>query len=221
MKKINLNQLSMSWNEKQMPQKFRRYAGMLIMLLTLGVGQMWAEKGETKDTKARTIQDTTYIITPNISTQDAIYIKHEDINPTEKTWWEKYGGVIESLLAVLAGAGVSLLTTWLKDRQEEKRFEQELHNKRQISITDEGIKKEHEIYYSLLEIQNESDNEKIKAALQTFKLQLDKAKLDMTPSLYLLANDMYVYFITHADGDRDMDEEIQYLNNYYSQFTNA
>ena len=42
MKKINFNQLSMSWNEKQMPQKFRRYAGMLIMLLTLGVGQMWA-----------------------------------------------------------------------------------------------------------------------------------------------------------------------------------
>ena len=41
MKKINLNQLSMSWNEKQMPQKFRRYAGMLIMLLTLGGGQMW------------------------------------------------------------------------------------------------------------------------------------------------------------------------------------
>ena len=40
MKKINLNQLSMSWNEKQTPQKFRRYAGMLIMLLTLGVGQM-------------------------------------------------------------------------------------------------------------------------------------------------------------------------------------
>ena len=41
MKKINLNQLSVSWNEKQMPQKFRRYAVMLLMLLTLGVGQMW------------------------------------------------------------------------------------------------------------------------------------------------------------------------------------
>ena len=47
MKKINLNQLSMSWNEKQMPQKFRRYAGMLIMLLTLGVGQMWASTTAT------------------------------------------------------------------------------------------------------------------------------------------------------------------------------
>ena len=41
MKKINLNQLSMSWNEKQMPQRFVRYAAILIMLLTLGVGQMW------------------------------------------------------------------------------------------------------------------------------------------------------------------------------------
>ena len=43
MKKINLNQLSMSWNEKQTPQRFGRYAAMLIMLLTLGVGQMWAD----------------------------------------------------------------------------------------------------------------------------------------------------------------------------------
>jgi len=40
--KINLNRLSMSWNEKQTPQKFGRYAVMLLMLLTLGVGQMWA-----------------------------------------------------------------------------------------------------------------------------------------------------------------------------------
>ena len=32
----------MSWNEKQKPQRFARYAAMLIMLLTLGAGQMWA-----------------------------------------------------------------------------------------------------------------------------------------------------------------------------------
>ena len=38
---LNLNQLSMSWNEKQKPQRFRRYAVMLMMLLTLGVGQAW------------------------------------------------------------------------------------------------------------------------------------------------------------------------------------
>lgn len=43
MKKINLNQLSMSWNEKQKPRRIGQYAAMLIMLLTLGVGQMWAE----------------------------------------------------------------------------------------------------------------------------------------------------------------------------------
>ena len=42
---LNLNQLSMSWNEKQKPQRFRRYAVMLMMLLTLGVGQMWASHG--------------------------------------------------------------------------------------------------------------------------------------------------------------------------------
>ena len=43
MKKINLNQLFMSWNEKQKPRRIGRYAVMLIMLLTLGVGQMWAD----------------------------------------------------------------------------------------------------------------------------------------------------------------------------------
>ena len=42
MKKINLNQLVMSWNEKQKPRRIGRYAAILIMILTLGVGQMWA-----------------------------------------------------------------------------------------------------------------------------------------------------------------------------------
>ena len=42
MKKINLIEwLSRNSHEKQTPQRFTRYAAMLIMLLTLGVGQMW------------------------------------------------------------------------------------------------------------------------------------------------------------------------------------
>ena len=43
MKKINLIEwLSRNSHEKQKPQRFGRYTVMLIMLLTLGVGQMWA-----------------------------------------------------------------------------------------------------------------------------------------------------------------------------------
>ncbi len=43
MKKLNLiKRLSRNSHEKQSPQWFGRYAAMLIMLLTLGVGQMWA-----------------------------------------------------------------------------------------------------------------------------------------------------------------------------------
>ncbi len=43
MKKFNLIEwLSRNSHEKQKPQRFGRYAAMLIMLLTLGVGQMWA-----------------------------------------------------------------------------------------------------------------------------------------------------------------------------------
>ena len=45
MKKINLIEwLSRNSHEKQSPQRFARYAAMLIMLLTFGVGQMWADK---------------------------------------------------------------------------------------------------------------------------------------------------------------------------------
>lgn len=39
---FNFNQLFMSWNEKQKPRRIGQYAAILIMLLTLGVGQMWA-----------------------------------------------------------------------------------------------------------------------------------------------------------------------------------
>ena len=40
----NFNLIKRLWadsHEKQSPQRFGRYAAMLIMLLTLGVGQMW------------------------------------------------------------------------------------------------------------------------------------------------------------------------------------
>ena len=44
MKKINLIERLLSYShEKQTPQRFGRYAAMLIMLLTIGVGQMWAK----------------------------------------------------------------------------------------------------------------------------------------------------------------------------------
>jgi hypothetical protein len=42
MKNSNLlNRLLSYSHEKQTPQRFGRYAVMLLMLLTLGVGQMW------------------------------------------------------------------------------------------------------------------------------------------------------------------------------------
>ena len=42
MKKINLIEwLSRNSHEKQSPQRFARYAAMLLTILTLGTGQMW------------------------------------------------------------------------------------------------------------------------------------------------------------------------------------
>ena len=44
MKKLNLiKRLWTDSHEKQMPLRVGRYAVMLLMLLTLGVGQMWAD----------------------------------------------------------------------------------------------------------------------------------------------------------------------------------
>ena len=42
MKNFNFNQLLMSYNEKQTPHRFGRYTAMLLMVLSLSVGQMWA-----------------------------------------------------------------------------------------------------------------------------------------------------------------------------------
>lgn len=46
----NFNLIERLWtdsHEKQSPQRFGRYAVMLLMLLTLGVGQMWAATSTT------------------------------------------------------------------------------------------------------------------------------------------------------------------------------
>jgi hypothetical protein len=42
MKNFNvIKRLFMDSHEKQSPQRFGRYVAMLLMVLTLGVGQMW------------------------------------------------------------------------------------------------------------------------------------------------------------------------------------
>ena len=65
MKKINLiKRLLSNSHEKQSPQRFARYAAMLIMLLTLGVGQMWA------NTKTDIGGDKFYFNNSNIKAND-------------------------------------------------------------------------------------------------------------------------------------------------------
>ncbi len=49
----------MDSHEKQSPQRFGRYAAMLIMLLTLGVGQMWAEPWLCRSTNGGNIATKT------------------------------------------------------------------------------------------------------------------------------------------------------------------
>ena len=78
MKKINLISRLLSYShEKQSPQRFGRYAVMLIMLLTLGVGQMWGT-------------DRTFV------SDQVIYFK--DVSSAYNwgggsSYWGQYGGV--------------------------------------------------------------------------------------------------------------------------------
>ena len=205
----------------------------LALLLTCGVGLLPAATGMEKQAPVQGKQkmDTAYIVTPTLSTQDTIYLKHENTTPKE-SWWKAHSGdVIISLLelavALVLGAGVSLLTTRLNNKEEryreKARLENELLRQRQLLITTAGIQKEHDIYARLLEIKNAEGDERTRL-LNDFPRMLETAKLDILPALYNTANDMYVYYcsIDDASGYKGSDaEEQEFLDTYYNEFTNA
>lgn len=204
----------------------------LALLLTCGVGLLLAATGMEKQATVQGKQkmDTAYIVTPTLSTQDTIYLKHENTTPKE-SWWKAHSGdVIISLLelavALVLGAGVSLLTTRLNNKEEryreKARLENELLRQRQLLITTAGIQKEHDIYARLLEIKNAEGDERTRL-LNDFPRMLETAKLDILPPLYELANDMYVYYYNIANGiDVRTDEaEQEFFDRYYLIFTEA
>ena len=94
-------------HEKQSPQRFGRYAAMLIMLLTLGVGQMWADNAVTVycAINASTMKsgDDCYTLKVNANIGDGGTWRQYTMNIVDKTKngkliysatiYEKYGGV--------------------------------------------------------------------------------------------------------------------------------
>ncbi len=109
MKKLNL--IEWLWktdsHEKQKPQRFARYAAILIMLLTLGVGQMWADNAVTVycAINASTMKsgDNCYTLKVNANIGDGGTWRQYTMNIVDKTKngkliysatiYEKYGGV--------------------------------------------------------------------------------------------------------------------------------
>ena len=165
-----------------------RWLFALFALLTFGGGQMWAEEGVPKQIS----KDTAYIITPTISTKDTIYLKYEQSQTATKSSWDIYGGIFQSILLLVLGAGISWLTTTLDNRKERKL-------KKQEKIADKAIEIEERIYSLLMDIRNTQDNKERKRLLRLFVPQLQKAELTMRTPLYQAAHNLYSYYLDVAN----------------------
>lgn len=198
-----------------------------LLLLTLAVGQIDAQKNEnTIQNIAK--QDTAFIITPNISTHDTLYLKHEDAKAIEQTWWDLHSNeIVQLIIALLLGGGVALLTTRLNNQQELKREEQriskELKLQQQLFVMTEGVKREHQLYEALLDIQNAKTLAEMSQLTDAFAIQLDKAQLDIRDTLYRTANNMHAYYSRLAAGtiEKDPEREKRYFDQYREIFNNA
>ncbi|GEM_PF-3061663 len=223
----NLNLL----NLKSIVQSKVRWLFALFALLTLGVVEMWAAEGVPKQIP----KDTAYIITPTISTLDTIYLKYEDARYTEPNWWSKHSGeMVQLILALLLGSGVAILTTKLNNGYEQQRenrrlaheehqLERALRQQRQEYIIAEGVKREHQLFELILDIQNIEVIDTKKQLLEKFGLLLQKSRLDVRTELYRLANNIYTYNERVVNGKQDRDEyrEKNDIDRYYEMFNNV
>lgn len=197
--------------------KVNGFAKLLItltLLLTLSMGQMGAETYQEKETAE---QNTTYIITPNISTQDTIYIKHEEANLTSNSWWDIYGNSILAIVTLLLGAGITWFTSLLTRKQERSYEKQE-------KIINEALQTEKEIYFKMIEIKNADNLEQTQTLLAEFKLQLQKARLAMRPELRATARDFFTHFHNIAldpQTSRNTEKEEEILEKYYELYKQA
>ncbi|MBR1922756.1 MAG: hypothetical protein IJ838_03270 [Paludibacteraceae bacterium] len=183
-----------------------RWLFALFALLTLGVVEMWAAEGVPKQIS----KDTAYIITPAISTKDTIYLKHEDIKPTE-TWWNKNSGnLIQAILVLILGAGISWLTTTIDGRKERMM-------KKQEKIADKAIEIEENIYSLLIDIRNTPSPKEREQLLNEFAAHLQKAELIMPTLLINAANDIYNYYLDLAN-DQEQIQRTDTENNLFENY---
>ena len=132
MKNSNLlNRLLSYSHEKQSPQRFARYAAMLIMLLTLGVGQMWADNTRVVGVAATNASDGAVIVKANIGdnntwwnytiTSNKAGITFEGKKLYVGTMNEKYGGV-DALKISVNGTDKQPYSSWTNSSTFENRI---------------------------------------------------------------------------------------------------
>ena len=185
-----------------LPQRFGRYAAMLFMLLTLGLGQMWGADGDATDSQnAQSVTYSTpqYIYTPNLSTQDTLILKHQDTTPAG-SWWQRNGwNFIQAALLLVLGAMMSLITGQVSARIERKKKKQEM-------IEGKAIEVEEKIYQWFVKIRNAADEATREKLLLQVDLQLNEAELTMRTPLYLAAVDLRNFYTSYNLDDAESTE---------------
>lgn len=184
----------------------------LLCLLLLGLGfsqQAWGE-GKQEPKGGWQAADTAYVVTPTISTQDTLYLKYEDAKATTSTWWERYGG--QAILLTIIGAGITLFTTWLTNKQERKRRKQDKKD-------EQAVETEKNIYKLIVALRNAKDDSRAKARRQLL-VELQEAELTMRTPLYLTAAQILTLYQNEEDAGalNQLLEEQKLLEQYKKQF---
>ncbi len=185
-----------------------------FVLSITSLNPMWAAESTKQDKgQANKQPDTAYIITPTISTQDTIYLKHEDVRLPE-TWWGQNGGnLIQALLVLLLGAGITWLTSTINAGNERKR-------KKQDKIVDDAIKIEKQIYTQIIAVRNAQDTNNREQLLDHLSVQLQEAELTMRTPLYLAASNILNFYRENKELDVDtMSLERDLLEDYKRLFS--
>ena len=178
---------------------------MLLLVAYIGIGNVWGTDNANianKNTENKQNINTncnqagTYIYTPDLSTQDTIYLKHQDTTPAG-SWWQRNGwNLIQAALLLVLGALMSLFTGQVSASIERKRRKQEL-------IEGKAIEIEKNIYKQFVALRNtQSDDERSKLLQQTESL-LNEAELSMRTELYMASCNLLNFYTTYSQDDAE------------------
>ncbi len=188
-----------------------RLSTLFLLLLALSFGfnqEAWA--GSKQEPEGWQAADTAYVVTPTISTQDTLYLKYEDAKATTSTWWERYG--CQAILLTIIGAGITLFTTWVTNKQEGER-------KKQDKKDEQAIETEKKIYNLIVALRNAGEDKR-EGFINKLSIELQEAELTMRTPLYLTATQILTLYQNGEDSDalNQLPKEQMLLEQYKKQF---